>query len=71
MALSIRFEIDARTVFNVLLFIFINEIQGETFVKKNTLCFLTFSVFDLEKGTLCGLVTMANPSPAPILSHLN
>ena len=33
-------EIDSLMFFNVPLFIFLNEIQGKTFVKKNTSCFI-------------------------------
>ena len=37
---SSEVEIDSLTFFNVPLFIFQNEIQGKTVVKKNTSCFI-------------------------------
>ena len=37
---SAEVEIDTLSFFKVPLFIFLNEIQGKAFVKKNTSCFI-------------------------------
>ena len=52
--MTMRFVIDARTFFNVPLFILINEIQGKHLLRKIPRA--SHGRFDLEIGTVCILI---------------